>query len=362
MYKNILRPLTFRLDPERTHKATISILQLVQGLGLPSIIKGILKYEDRRLKTEVCGLRFNNPVGLSAGFDKNAKLTRIMPAFGFGFIEVGTVTGQPQLGNPKPRVFRLPADRALINRIGFASEGAKAVSTRLKKQGKKTVPIGINIGKTESVEIRDAVQDYLYSFENLFACGNYFVINVSCPNTPELQKLQDRQPLQNLLKALNSANKRLAEDQKVRKKPIFIKICPDRTLGQIDDLLEVVKEEQVDGIIATNTTIDRIHLKTVMAYQEWGGLSGRPLAKKSTEIIKYIYRKTEGRLPIIGVGGISSAQDAYDKIKAGAFLIQLYTGMIYEGPGIARALNKNLLALLKKDKYERLKDAVGKSA
>jgi dihydroorotate dehydrogenase len=361
VYKSTLRPIAFRLDPERAHEAIISILYLAQRLGLHSVIKRILAYKDPRLTMELCGLRFNNPVGLSAGFDKNAKLTRIVPALGFGFMEVGTITAQPQSGNPKPRVFRLPADRALINRIGFASEGAEAVSARLKKRCKNTFPLGINIGKTEKVEIKDAARDYLYSFENLFPYSDYFVINVSCPNTPKLQELQDRQPLQNLLKPLILANKRLAADQKVRKKPIFIKICPDRTFEQIDDLLEIIKEQRVDGIIATNTTVDRNHLNTDIAYKEWGGLSGRPLAKKSTEVIKYIYKKTAGNLPIIGVGGISTAQDAYDKIKAGASLIQLYTGMIYEGPAIARSLNKNLLALLQKDKYDRLEDAVGKS-
>jgi dihydroorotate dehydrogenase len=350
-----------KIDPEIAHGMTMWGLELAQDLGLTSVTQKLLNYEDKSLEMELFGLRFKNPLGLSAGFDKNARLVRIMPALGFGFIEIGTVTGRAQFGNPKPRMFRLPKDYALINRLGFNSEGADAVSKRLKKLDKTTTPLGINIGKTEVANIENAERDYLYSFERLFPFGDYFVVNVSCPNTPQLQSLQDREPLEKLLKALNEKNRRLSIEGNVRRKPIMVKICPDRSPSQIDDVIEVVRNEKIDGIIATNTTSNQKGLKTKNIAKEWGGLSGRPLTRISTEIIKYIYRRTEGLVPIIGVGGIFNADDAYEKIKAGASLVQIYTGMVYEGPSMMRSVKRKLLKYLERDKCESLRDAVGKS-
>lgn len=361
LYKSIVRPLLFRIDPETAHGMTMWGLEVAQDLGLTSVTKTLLNYEDKRLEIELFGIKFRNPLGLSAGFDKNARLVRIMPALGFGFIEIGTVTGRAQLGNPKPRIFRLPTDYALINRLGFNSEGADAVSRRLKKLGKTTTPLGINLGKSEVTDIENAEKDYLYSFERLFRFGDYFVVNVSCPNTPGLQSLQEREPLEKLLKALNEKNRRLSIEENVSRKPIMVKICPDRSPSQIDDVIEVVKNEKIDGIIATNTTLSQEALKTKRIAKEWGGLSGRPLSGMSTKVIRYIYRRTDGSIPIIGVGGIFNADDAYEKIRAGASLVQIYTGMVYEGPNMMRSVKRKLLKYLERDKCESLRDAVGKS-
>ncbi len=286
------------------------------------------------------GLKFPNPVGLAAGFDKDAKLIDEFASLGFGFIEIGTLTPKTQPGNPQPRLFRLQEDEAIINRMGFNNEGLEPAIARLKKR-KSSVIVGGNIGKNKITPNQDAVNDYLESFEKLFDYVDYFVVNVSSPNTPNLRELQEKEPLKKLLSHLMNKN-----NLKDKPKPILLKIAPDLTNSQLDDIIEIVEETKIAGVIATNTTISRENLKIASADLEVigaGGLSGKPLKNRSTEVIRYLHQKSNGAFPIIGVGGIMTAQDALDKLDAGASLIQLYTGFIYEGPGLIKKINKALL-------------------
>ncbi len=308
-----------------------------------SLVKKSFALDDPRLEREVFGLKFKNPVGLAAGFDKDAKLIDEMAMLGFGFIEIGTLTPKPQEGNPQPRLFRLPQDEALINRMGFNNGGVADAVKRLKKR-KSNVIVGGNIGKNKVTPNEHAVDDYLFCLEALHPYVDYFVVNVSSPNTPNLRDLQEKEPLKQLLSAVKSAN-----DQKSKPKPILLKIAPDLTDGQLDDIIEIVRETQIDGVIATNTTIDRSKLSTSAVEVEAigaGGVSGKVLKNRSTEVIRYLHSHSGGAFPIIGVGGIFSAADAIEKLEAGASLIQVYSGMIYEGPSLIKKIKKGILAHL----------------
>jgi dihydroorotate dehydrogenase len=300
------------------------------------VTRSLFKVEDPGLERRLFGLLFKNPVGLAAGFDKNAMLFDEFSNYGFGFVEVGTVTPLPQPGNPKKRIFRLKKDEALINRMGFNNEGVEVVAERLRKK-KTDIIIGGNIGKNKVTPNERAIEDYLICFEKLFDVVDYFVVNVSSPNTPNLRALQDKEPLKELLQTLQDENHR-----KKTPKPILLKIAPDLTDSQLMDIIDIVNTTKIAGVIATNTTIARDGLKSEHK-GETGGLSGLPLAKRSTEVIRFLAEKSGKSFPIIGVGGIHSASDAREKLDAGADLVQLYTGFIYEGPGLVKRINKSLL-------------------
>lgn len=336
MYKAIIRPILFWFDPEKVHHFTFSLIRTISKLpGCKSIFKKLYLVEDKKLERELFGLTFKNPVGLAAGFDKDAKLYNELSNFGFGFIEIGTLTPKPQDGNPKKRLFRLKEDSAIINRMGFNNGGVEEAVERLKNN--KGVLIGGNIGKNKVTPNEDAVKDYEICFNALFDYVDYFVVNVSSPNTPNLRALQDKEPLTELLKALQVLN-----FQKPKSKPILLKIAPDLTNEQLDDIIDIVKITKIDGVIATNTTISRDGLESSNK-SEVGGMSGKPLKTRSTEVIKYLSDKSNKAFPIIGVGGIHSAKDALEKLDAGADLVQLYTGFIYEGPKLITSINKALL-------------------
>jgi len=309
-----------------------------------SIVKNFInmlyRFEHPALETEFCGLRFTNPIGLAAGFDKNGELVDQMQALGFGFVEIGTVTPLAQEGNQKPRLFRLVKDQALINRLGFNNYGVKAVKKNLLKY-KKRIIIGGNIGKNKDTPNEEAWKDYEICFEELYDVVDYFVVNVSSPNTPNLRKLQEKEPLGKLLRHLQSLN-----SKKPTKKPILLKIAPDLSNTQLDEIIEIIMDVGIDGLVATNTTVSRDNLQTdehlVKEIGE-GGLSGKPLNKRSTEIIRHIAERSKRAIPIIGVGGVNSPADAWEKIEAGATLLQVYTGFIYEGPGLIKKIKKYLL-------------------
>lgn len=345
LYKLFVRPLLFLFDAERIHHTVFGLLRINQNLpGFLALLRALYRVRDPKLKRTLFGLEFKNPVGLAAGFDKDARLVDTMAAFGFGFVEVGTLTPRPQPGNDKPRLFRLPADRALINRMGFNNEGVLAAVNRLKGR-KSRVIVGGNIGKNKATANEKAFEDYNYCFEALYPYVDYFVVNVSSPNTPGLRELQEKEPLTNLLAHVKSLSA-----TKPKAKPVLLKIAPDLTPSQLDDIVEILKATKTDGIIATNTTISREGLATPTARVSalgTGGLSGAPLAIKSNEVIRYLRDRLGPAYPIIGVGGIMSVEDALEKIKAGADLIQIYTGFIYEGPGFVKKINRALLHGLK---------------
>lgn len=308
--------------------------------GISSLIRSMYVIENKKLERELFGLKFKNPVGLGAGFDKDAKLIDELANLGFGFIEIGTITPLAQSGNDLPRLFRLPADEALINRMGFNNGGMDAAVERLKNR-KSDILVGGNIGKNKLTPNENATDDYVKSFNALFEYVNYFTVNVSSPNTPNLRALQEKEPLKLLLQTLKDIN-----SKKSKPKPILLKIAPDLTNEQLDDIVEIVQETKIDGVIATNTTISREDLKTSTSTIEsigMGGLSGKPVKVRSTEVIKYLADKSNKSFPIIGVGGIHSAEDAIEKLNAGASLIQIYTGFIYEGPALIKQINKALL-------------------
>lgn len=340
MFK-IIRAILFLFDPEKIHYFTARLIHLTLAIpGMKSLWKRLYRIDDPRLAREVFGIRFPNPVGLAAGFDKNASMYNDLAYCGFGFIEIGTVTPKGQPGNDKPRLFRLKADEGIINRMGFNNDGVDAAIENLKKR-KTSVIIGGNIGKNKVTANENADQDYAVAFEALFNYVDYFVVNVSSPNTPNLRALQEKEPLTNLLRSLQELNAK-----KSQRKPILLKIAPDLTNDQLDDIIEIVQEVKLDGVIATNTTISREHLKTPAAEIERigaGGLSGKPVRARSTEVIRYLAEKSGKAFPIIGVGGIHSAQDALEKMAAGADLVQLYTGFIYEGPKLVKRINKAIL-------------------
>mgnify|MGYP001367754059 FL=1 len=336
MYKSLLRPLLFKFDPEEVHHFTFSLIKATQKVpGMRSLIQSIYQVNDKKLEREVFGLKFKNPVGLAAGLDKDAKIYNELDAFGFGFIEIGTITPKPQDGNPKKRLFRLKEDQGIINRMGFNNGGIELAVQRLKKN--KGVLIGGNIGKNKITPNEEAVNDYTICFEALYPYVDYFVVNVSSPNTPNLRALQDKEPLMELLSTLQSKN-----ILKPKAKPILLKIAPDLTDDQLLDIIDIVNETKIAGVIATNTTISREGLISANK-SEAGGLSGKPLKDRSTEVIRFLSQKSNKSFPIIGVGGIHSAKDALEKLDAGADLIQIYTGFIYEGPGLIKEINQALL-------------------
>ncbi|WP_369765484.1 quinone-dependent dihydroorotate dehydrogenase [Flavobacterium sp. WC2429] len=340
MYKLLIRPLFFLFDPEKIHYFTFSLVRITSKIpGFSAIYRSLYLVDDKRLETEVFGLKFKNPVGLAAGFDKDAKLYKELSNFGFGFIEIGTLTPKGQDGNPKKRLFRLKEDSAIINRMGFNNGGVLEAVERLKANN--GVLIGGNIGKNKLTPNEEATSDYEICFDALYDYVDYFVVNVSSPNTPNLRALQDKEPLTQLLQTLQ--NKNLA---KPKQKPVLLKIAPDLTDEQLLDIIDIVAETKIAGVIATNTTISREGLQSVNK-SEMGGLSGKPLTKRSTEVIRFLSEKSNKAFPIIGVGGIHSADDAIEKLEAGASLIQLYTGFIYEGPALVKAINKKILERLK---------------
>lgn len=343
MYQSLLKPFVFRMAPERAHHTTVSLLRRTLTLpGAKAYFRKKYRVENPKLVRELFGLRFANPVGLAAGFDKDGKYYHQMAHLGFGFIEIGTVTPLPQAGNPQPRLFRLPADEALINRMGFNNDGVDAMVERLQRFGKpEGVILGGNIGKNKVTPNEEAINDYVICFRKLFPYVDYFVVNVSSPNTPGLRDLQDKEPLTRILQRLMDINAEQASP-----KPILLKIAPDLSDSQLDDIIDIVADTKIAGIIATNTTIDRSKLTTPSKRIEEignGGLSGRPVGDRATEVIAYLHQKSGGSFPIIGVGGIDSAEAALAKLQAGASLVQVYTGMIYKGPDLIRDINKALI-------------------
>ncbi|MBS0031287.1 quinone-dependent dihydroorotate dehydrogenase [Chitinophaga sp. 22321] len=333
---NLIKKFLFRYPPENIHHSVMRGMKTIYSLPLgKSVLNAFCGVKTRGLERELFGLKFSNPVGLAAGFDKDAKYIDELACLGFGFVEIGTVTPLPQPGNEQPRLFRLPEDKALINRMGFNNEGAPAAARRLQRK-KSNIIVGGNIGKNKITPNEEAVSDYEKCFHALYDVVDYFVVNVSSPNTPNLRALQEKEPLKQLLHHLQVLN-----TQKPRLKPILLKIAPDLTTEQLDDIIEIIKETQLAGIVATNTTISRAGLKTPAAEVNdigAGGLSGLPVKRKATEVIRYIHTNSQGTIPIIAVGGIFTAEDAQEKLDAGASLVQVYTGFIYEGPAIVKKI------------------------
>lgn len=341
MYKTIIKPFFFRFDPEWVHHRVMAMLKFLLSIpGARPLIRKMMVVEDPRLNKKLFGLTFPNPVGMAAGFDKEGKYYNALADLGFGFVEIGTFTPKGQPGNEKPRLFRITQDEGLINRMGFNNSGAKKAIERIKKNQPKCI-IGGNIGKNTATPNAEASHDYYRAFDTLFPYVDYFVINVSCPNITDLHELQDKDELLKIVETVTSLNQ-----QKLSPKPVLLKISPDLNFSQIDDTLDIVKQTGLDGIIATNTSISRDKLKTEEPQIKKignGGLSGKPIRDRSTEIIQYISKKTDRSIPIIGVGGIFTPEDAIEKLEAGADLIQVYTGFVYEGPFIAKRINKAIL-------------------
>lgn len=362
LYRSFLRPILFRLPPESVHEFAL------HSLSVALCSETARRFAGRRFQREPFGkltrfgLEFRNPVGLAAGFDKNGTAALALAALGFGFIEVGSVTSLAQPGNPRPRLFRLPSDRALINRAGFNNCGAAQLAENIRKQRPDCV-LGVNIGKSRSVEIENAIPDYLASFEAVYDVADYIAINVSSPNTPNLRELQRPEMLAELLNSLQKRNDELAEYSSLpQPKPLLLKIAPDLTESAIESIVDIATRLKIAGLIATNTTVSRDGLQTSPAELEkygLGGLSGAPLRARANEVIALIHRLSRGEMPIIGVGGVFSAEDAWEKICAGASLVQLYTGFIYEGPGVARRINEGLAEILKREGFRSLDEAVG---
>ncbi|MFT5338261.1 MAG: dihydroorotate dehydrogenase [Luteibaculaceae bacterium] len=339
MYKSIIRPFLFKKDAEDAHYFVFNQIQFWSKIpGVRAIMRLLYKYKNPRLAKNLMGLTFPNPVGLAAGFDKDAKLYKQLGDMGFGFVEIGTLTPKGQAGNDKPRLFRLIEDEAIINRMGFNNEGVEDAVERLKSREKGLI-VGGNIGKNKITPNEQANEDYVKSFQALFPHVDYFVVNVSSPNTPNLRELQDKEPLERLLQELMDLNVRMG------KKPLLLKIAPDVSLGQLDDIIDIIQTTQIDGVIATNTTIDRGGLISIREKVESigaGGLSGKPVKNKSTEVIRYLKDNQKNPFVIIGVGGIFTGADALEKLNAGADLIQVYSGYIYEGPAMIKNINKYL--------------------
>ena len=352
IYRTVVRPALFRIDPEASHEAALAILEAA-GPIMSRLGSLRARVDDPRLATTVCGITFPSPVGLAGGFDKAAQAMWAWPALRFGFVEVGTVTAQPQPGNPRPRLFRLPEDAALVNRLGFNSPGADAVARRLAAIRRRPypVPLGVNIGRSRAVGNEAAPDDYAYSFDKLHGFADFLVANLSSPNTPGLRSLQARAAIVPLLDRLAQRNRALGE------KPLFVKVAPDLTDEELEEIASAIAG-RAHGLVATNTTVRRDGLRGA-ARDEPGGVSGRPLGDLNTRVIRTLYRLTRGRVPIIGVGGIFNAHDAYEKIKAGASLIEIYTGFVYEGPAAPRRILGGLRDLLARDGFTNIAQAVG---
>ena len=355
-YNQIVKPLLFQLQAETAHQCICSLLKTIQFVPCSSsICSSLFSYSHSSLISSLFGKTFNNPVGLAAGFDKNAEFVKILPAFGFGFLECGTVTAYPQLGNPKPRMFRVSTSEALINRLGFNNQGAPHVAKKLNGFSSRVVPLGLNIGKSKVTPLENAAEDYLFSFEKLYSFADYIVINVSSPNTPRPRELQN--DLSPLLAVLQNKNGELSKQNGKQLKPLFVKISPDLDPSQIETIAAVCVQNQITGIIATNTTLSREGVQ--MPHSIEGGLSGKPLMDSSTKIIKLLYKNFGKQLVFIGVGGVFSAEDAYRKIKDGASLVQLYSSWVYRGPSLISYINKGLVQLLKRDGFNNIQQAVG---
>ena len=342
MYRYLIRPLLFLLSPETIHHILIAFLRIAFKIpGILPLVKSCYHINDKSLETDFLGMRFSNPVGLAAGFDKNASVYREFHAFGFSFIEVGTVTPLGQPGNKKPRSFRIKKDRGLINRMGFNNQGAEAAAAKLAHKRPKGLILGGNIGKNTLTPNEQAADDYEAVFNAIYDGVDYFVVNVSCPNISDLRKLQDQDSLEHILGRIMSL-RRVRDIQK----PVLLKISPDLNDQQLDETLEIVDRLKIDGIVATNTTISREGLRTpeeeIRAIGN-GGMSGAPITARSLEVVRYIHQRSKGKLPIIAVGGIMSVEDAMNMLDAGATLLQIYTGFIYEGPGLAKNINRAIL-------------------
>lgn len=348
MYRT-LRALLFAFDAEHIHHTIMRLTKLALGLKpLRSLSFAALDVRDPALEQTLWGVRFKNPVGLAAGFDKDARYIHELEALGFGAIEIGTITGQQQPGNPTPRLFRLPQDQALLNRMGFNNGGAPQARARLSALGARQAALGVNIGKSKVVALEDAAADYLLSLTLLFEFADYLVVNVSSPNTPGLRQLQEKAPLSALLATLKARAAELAAEQGCAPKPLLLKIAPDLSDAQLDDVLEVVRQVGVDGLIATNTTISRQGLQTAQVEALGaGGISGQPVRARALEVVSYLYRETRGQVPIIGVGGIFTGEDAVAMLEAGASAVQVWTGFVYEGPTMVRRINAHILHTLK---------------
>jgi dihydroorotate dehydrogenase len=360
LYKHILKPLLFRMDPEKAHHLTIDGLHTAAEIpGMKALLNGLYGTQpSKELMSSLWGLQFANPIGLAAGLDKNGVAIPGFSRIGFGFMEVGTVTPKPQTGNELPRLFRLPQDSALINRMGFNNVGVESMAQHLKEAGKHTIPVAVNIGKNKATPNEQAEEDYRACIRGLYEYGDFFVVNISSPNTPDLRSLQHGDDLSRLLAAVRDEMKQQHCKHGGAEKPVLVKIAPDLQIEEIAYMVQTIQASGVSGIIASNTTISREGL-THMHKGETGGLSGRPLTERSTQLIHTLYAQTRGKLPIIGSGGIFTAEDAYNKICAGASLVEVYTALIYEGPGLIRRLNEGLKALLHKNGFAHVSEAVG---
>jgi len=358
----LTRPILFSLPAETAHLLAMKSLAVIERTPpCRSLLTSCLAVKDDRLKVRQFGIDFENPIGLAAGFDKNAEWFDVLPSLGFGHVEVGTITAEAQSGNDRPRLFRLRQDQALLNRMGFNNHGCAVAAKSIERRRKRGV-VGINIGKTKVVDIGQAEADYLKSFTALFHCADYFTVNVSSPNTPGLRQLQDRDRLQNLLAVLTAKNIELADQHQTRAVPILLKIAPDLTESQLHDVIEISLRSQLAGIVATNTTISREGLSTSASQLDRlgaGGISGKPLTERSRDFVRRIHQTAQGKLPIIGVGGVMCGDDAWQMICAGAALVQVYTGFVYQGPGFVKSLNKYLLDKVASNGLASISEAVG---
>jgi dihydroorotate dehydrogenase len=343
----LAKPALFALPPETAHRLAHQLMRTAQGTTLERAVAGRCQVRNERLAIEAFDTVFENPIGVAAGFDKNAEVTRFLAALGFGHVEIGGVTAERQPGNPRPRMFRLPEEGALINRMGFNNQGADAIGARLSETELPEVPIGVNIGKSKTTPLAEAADDYRYTYERVAEAGDYFVVNVSSPNTPGLRSLQSREALESILGGLSNAGA----------DPLLVKFSPDLADEAVEEALAVVDELDLDGVIATNTTTERSEELQNPVQAERGGLSGKPLEDAATRQVAFIAQRTD--VPVIGVGGVDSAEAAYRKIRAGASLVQLYTGLVFEGPFLARRINEGLLERLDRDGFDSIEDAIG---
>ncbi|WP_426983814.1 quinone-dependent dihydroorotate dehydrogenase [Brevibacillus borstelensis] len=361
MYQ-LVRKFLFQMDAEEVHEKTVHLLKVAEKSAAgKSLLKMMYQVRDERLETKLWGITFPNPVGLAAGFDKNAEVYHALAALGFGFVEVGTITPQGQPGNPKPRLFRLVEHGAIINRMGFNNLGAYLASQNLIDYAYADIPIGINIGKNKITPNEHAASDYSKCLDMLYSYGHYFVINVSSPNTPNLRDLQETESLRSLIRAVKDKASEL-ESRGAKAKPVLLKVAPDMADEQMRDVVQAAVAEGISGIIATNTTLSREPVQDHPRANEAGGLSGKPLEARATAWVKEIYQEVGDKVPVIGVGGIFTGEDAYRKIRAGASLVQVYSGMAYQGPGIVKMINKQLLQFLKRDGFSHISEAVGVDA
>ncbi len=343
----LCKPLLFSLPAETAHGLVSRGLEAVQATPVESVLRDVYTVDDERLGVEAFGQAFPTPVGVAAGFDKNARIPRALAALGFGHVEVGGVTAECQSGNPRPRLFRLTPDRALVNRMGFNNEGADAIGARLDATDLPDVPVGVNIGKSKTTPLEEAPADYRYTYERVAHAGDYFVVNVSSPNTPGLRSLQNRDALEAIIDELQDAGAA----------PLLVKLSPDLAGPAIEDSLAVVDEMDLDGVVVANTTTERPDSLDSPNREERGGLSGDPIEERAIGLVGFVAERTD--VPIVGVGGVSDAEGAYRKIRAGASVVQLYTGLVYEGPSLARDINDGLLDLLERDGFDTVEDAVG---